>query len=1357
MKKKFFELLDQDITLVDFIQEGADAGYTIKNLHADNEEWSSPKFWKIINLIPKDDNEHAALRLKSLLPSYKEKEEKALTTENKNFNYLLKLKKAENDQITLGCKYKKIESYVIITYAHLPTNIFSLFNKDYSDLSKNLVLVTDINNRFEYMNKDWLDLFSYSEDYFFNKTFLDFLHKEDIVKHQEKWEKLWNASEKKTTHTSRIKKGKGEYLWIEWESVINDTYNIIFSIGKNVTVRKNKELSQAKFNTSLLMLSNSKELKAGHFDDFIKILIKEAALQLKVNRFSFWRFINDKKAIQLQILNDGEIHFYQDGIILNTESFPNYFEVISKNRTIALTNDSTEGKTSEYLGNYFNEFNIKSLLDVEVKSRDVKIGVLCAETTKEVRHWEYEEQNYLSSLADIVSSIFLSFEKNKIINAFGESEALYKSMINALPHFIYRTDLDGKVTFVNDAIVKDLGLAKEEIVGKIGHDFFPEELSKKYKKDDEDLIKNKTIFRDIELHFFKEKDAVKYVEVVKMPLMDAKGNVEGIQGIYWDVTEFKSKEISKNKLLYKLKQQNKELEEIRNDLEFVNNFSKSILTKNTLEEISNELTISANNEYHLENCLVFIKNTGSVNYSLANRQIENKLPQSIANNIQYIETRLSKNHKAFEFVTKEQFSNSNVSYQLFCSPINVNEQLIGFLVATSTNYSQENLLEKLTMLCSIVAMRIQHSRIEIKQRETDKAFSKSKEQYASILDSLGEGVVMQNMDDKIEIVNEAALRILELSENQLLGKDSYDPLWQSTDEDGVILTPEKHPSMVTLKTGKPVDNFVMNVRTGNNKRKFISINSRPVKDQNNVLYGAVASFTDITEKKIAEAALKTSEERFKSLFVNLPIGVLVLDRDGNVLNCNTSLLSILDCKAIELKNKRTTFKKYYDAFTDLDGKKLRINELPFFRSFADGKNVKGEIVCLKLKKEEKYHKKTCLQLSSAPILSRENEVQQVVCSVVDITKLKYAEEEMLRLAHVAEKSGEIILTCNDNGEISWVNSAIFNVLGYKPESVIGINPAEIIRNDETNESIIEELLDALKSHLNFSATLQGKKEDGEKCWISYEVTPIFENQSRFLYSIVVMKDDTELFLRQKQLEKLLKATVDQNDRLREYSYITSHNIRSSVANIMALSSFLLNNPDEKEYITHIHNTINKLDKTLKNINQLLNLEEDVQNEEFVFYQLLGAVKRVIGLNQEVITEKKAKILVNIPEDLHLTVIPAYLDSILHNLISNALKYGITDTSKKIEIRSYVEKDKATILVKDYGFGIDTIKFKEKLFKLGSRFHEQLSDGQGMGLFMTKRQVEFLGGSISVESKKGLHTIFKIELQVHDQANIGNRR
>jgi signal transduction histidine kinase len=102
-----------------------------------------------------------------------------------------------------------------------------------------------------------------------------------------------------------------------------------------------------------------------------------------------------------------------------------------------------------------------------------------------------------------------------------------------------------------------------------------------------------------------------------------------------------------------------------------------------------------------------------------------------------------------------------------------------------------------------------------------------------------------------------------------------------------------------------------------------------------------------------------------------------------------------------------------------------------------------------------------------------------------------------------------------------------------------------------------------------------------------------------------------------------------------------------------------------------------------------------------------------------------------------------LDSIFQNLISNAVKYGITQFSKRIEIFAEKKEGETTIYIKDYGLGMDLEKNKKKLFKLGSRFHNSSGDSQGIGLYMIKRQIEAIGGVIDVESTINKGTIFKV--------------
>ena len=124
-------------------------------------------------------------------------------------------------------------------------------------------------------------------------------------------------------------------------------------------------------------------------------------------------------------------------------------------------------------------------------------------------------------------------------------------------------------------------------------------------------------------------------------------------------------------------------------------------------------------------------------------------------------------------------------------------------------------------------------------------------------------------------------------------------------------------------------------------------------------------------------------------------------------------------------------------------------------------------------------------------------------------------------------------------------------------------------------------------------------------------------------------------------------------------------------------------------------------------------------------------------------------ILNVPADLNLLTVPAYLDSILHNLITNAIKYGTTPYSKKIEVTAKHDHKEIVIIVRDYGLGLDIEKYKDKIFKLGTRFHSNKSDGQGLGLFMTKRQIDVLGGKIEIESELGKGSVFKVYFKIDD--------
>ncbi|WP_425392963.1 PAS domain S-box protein [Ekhidna sp.] len=230
---------------------------------------------------------------------------------------------------------------------------------------------------------------------------------------------------------------------------------------------------------------------------------------------------------------------------------------------------------------------------------------------------------------------------------------------------------------------------------------------------------------------------------------------------------------------------------------------------------------------------------------------------------------------------------------------------------------------------------------------------------------------------------------------------------------------------------------------------------------------------------------------------------------------------------------------------------------------------------------------------------------------------------------------------------------------------------------------------------------------------------------------------------ERELHKLFDKTIEQNQRLKDFSYITSHNFRSSVANLVGLLSVIEDDPSNTEYFEMLKATALKLNLAIDAINDLLNFEKDISTLEKEEINLRGVIDDIILLNRKSATEKNIEFEVDIDKGLTLRILPAYLQSILHNLITNAMKYGVTKDQRKIKISAKKESKEVLLTVADQGRGIDLRRYGGKMFQLGSRFHADEESGHGMGLYMTKQQVEAIGGRIEVESEINKGTKFKV--------------
>ncbi len=228
-------------------------------------------------------------------------------------------------------------------------------------------------------------------------------------------------------------------------------------------------------------------------------------------------------------------------------------------------------------------------------------------------------------------------------------------------------------------------------------------------------------------------------------------------------------------------------------------------------------------------------------------------------------------------------------------------------------------------------------------------------------------------------------------------------------------------------------------------------------------------------------------------------------------------------------------------------------------------------------------------------------------------------------------------------------------------------------------------------------------------------------------------------------DKLIKH---KNERLEQYIFVTSHNLRGPVARVLGLiyllkKEKLITEEHEKVILHKLEESTKELDAIIKDIGILLEIDTES-----------NSAKETISFNELV---KKIFLAVNIPSEISVDIVTdfakapvidtirPFVYSILYNLISNSIKFRQEKHPLKITIQTRPLADQSIIItVADNGNGIDLTQVGEKVFQPYQRFDVQ-KEGKGFGLFIVKTQVEALNGEITLESTPGVGTTFTIRI------------
>jgi signal transduction histidine kinase len=229
--------------------------------------------------------------------------------------------------------------------------------------------------------------------------------------------------------------------------------------------------------------------------------------------------------------------------------------------------------------------------------------------------------------------------------------------------------------------------------------------------------------------------------------------------------------------------------------------------------------------------------------------------------------------------------------------------------------------------------------------------------------------------------------------------------------------------------------------------------------------------------------------------------------------------------------------------------------------------------------------------------------------------------------------------------------------------------------------------------------------------------------------------------------------IEHNNRLKQFSYIVSHNLRSPVARLLGLSSLLKSTDDqERSKILGLMTTsTQELDQIIRDINLILEIDK-LNTQALNRLDIHDYLVRAIDLIRPDIEITGSEIEIQLNGIPQVPFLGPYMESILYNLISNAIKYRDPERKLMIVIRGFEEQGFVKLEISDNGLGIDLQRFKQDLFKLYKRFHTHV-EGKGLGLYLVKSQLQALGGKLEVKSKVGEGTTFLIFFKKYDKASV----
>lgn len=620
------------------------------------------------------------------------------------------------------------------------------------------------------------------------------------------------------------------------------------------------------------------------------------------------------------------------------------------------------------------------------------------------------------------------------------------------------------------------------------------------------------------------------------------------------------------------------------------------------------------------------------------------------------------------------------------------------------------------------------------RKNFETALKESELKYRTLIDNLHECVFYVDNNGIMMYANKRTCEIFGYNLDELIGKSSYMLLYDKKDTDFIVKKNKLREEGIS-------DEYELRCRKKNGDLIWCYVKGTPYYDLKGNIIGSVTSVTDITEKKLADEALKESEVKFQTIFM-FSVDAIGVTKDGVNLLVNPAFLNLFG----------------YKNYDDIVGKDESMLMAPserdiikkYTRNREKGKYAPPSYITKGLKKDGSEF--------SLEVHVSKFEVDDEVFSIAimrDITELEIAQKALKESEEnyrtLVNTSPDAIVVTDAEQKLTFVNHRAVEMFGFSNyKKIIGKKYLNFISKKDHHklDSISGEIL---KKGYVVNKEFVMVKKDGTvfPADLSSSIIKDFEGKHKGYVTIIrdITKRKHEEYLLRKYAEEQVKLNATKD----KFYSIIAHDLRSPFQTLLGYSDMLRNNakkfiPDKiSGYSDNIYKATTETYSLLEDLLQWTGSQTGKIKASPEMIYVIELFYSIIKMYKDSAISKEIILYSNIIEDLFIYADRNMVMTILRNFVSNAIKF--TKREGQIVLDAKETENEIKISVNDTGIGIDKMNIS-KLFSIDSAYSTKGTEkekGTGLGLIICKEFAEKNNGRIEVESEAGKGSTFYLIL------------